>query len=86
MKCFEQVKTYGMSSLGLISFPEEDRNSREFGRRPYSKRLANTMDNEARSIIARAYKRTEALLIQHRQMLEKVSAIEIFRLICLSFF
>ena len=59
--------------LGPISFPEEDRNSREFGRRPYSKRLANTMDDEARNIIAKAYKRTEGILVQHRDMLEKVS-------------
>jgi spastic paraplegia protein 7 len=59
-------------SMGPISFPDEDRNSREFGRRPYSKRLANTMDDEARNIIARAYKRTESILLQHRHMLEKV--------------
>jgi spastic paraplegia protein 7 len=59
-------------TMGPISFPDEDRNSREFGRRPYSKRLANTMDDEARNIIARAYKRTESILLQHRHMLEKV--------------
>ena len=59
-------------SMGPISFPDEDRNSREFGRRPYSKRLAHTMDDEVRNIIARAYKRTESILLQHRHMLEKV--------------
>lgn len=58
--------------LGPISFPDEDRSSMEFGRRPYSKLLANTMDDEARNIIARAYKRTESLLVQHKDMLEKV--------------
>ena len=63
-------------SMGPISFPDEDRNSREFGRRPYSKRLANTMDDEARNIIARAYKRTESILLQHRHMLEKVQQHE----------
>lgn len=62
-------------NLGPISFPEENRNSQEFGRRPYSKLLANTMDDEARNIIARAYKRTESLLIQHRPLLEKVVPI-----------
>jgi len=30
------------------------------------------MDSEARNIIARAYKRTESLLIEHKDMLEKV--------------
>lgn len=63
--------------LGPISFPEEDRHSREVGRRPYSKRLSNVIDEEARGIIARAYKRTESLLIQHRDMLEKVSIIQV---------
>ena len=33
---YSQVRSYGMSpGLGPISFPEEDRNSREVGRRPY---------------------------------------------------
>ena len=57
--------------LGPISFPEED--SRETGCRPYSKGLANAIDGEARSIIAKAYKRTETLLIEHRPLLEKVN-------------
>lgn len=72
-----------MSALGPMSFPEEDRNSREFGRRPYSKRLASSMDNEARSIIARAYKRTEGILIEHRHMLEKVNLIDVIQLVLL---
>ena len=59
--------------LGPISFPEDD--VREFGRRPYSRRLANAMDEEARNIIARAYKRTETLLLDHRDMLEKVLSL-----------
>lgn len=60
-------------ALGHVSFPEDDR--REIGRRPYSKRLANAMDGEARNIIARAYKRTETLLLDHRDMLEKVLSL-----------
>ena len=63
-------------SMGPIFFPDEDRNSREFGRRPYSKRLPNTMDDEARNIFARAYKRTKSILHQHRHMLEKVQQHE----------
>jgi len=69
---YSQVRSYGMSDvLGPISFPEED--SREMGCRPYSKGLANAIDEEARSIIAKAYKRTETLLIEHRQLLEKLA-------------
>ena len=75
--CFGQVIAYGMNeSMGPILFPDEDHNSREFGRRPYSKRLANTMDDEARNIIASTYKRTESILLQHRHMLEKVQQHE----------
>ncbi|EFX65291.1 hypothetical protein DAPPUDRAFT_65605, partial [Daphnia pulex] len=71
---YSQVRTYGMNeSMGPILFPDEDRNSREFGGRPYSKRLAITMDDETRNIIASAYKRTESILLQHRHMLEKMA-------------
>ena len=58
--------------MGHVSFPEEDQNSTQSGRRPYSKLLANTIDEEARHIISNAYKRTEHLLIEHRDKLEKV--------------
>ena len=34
------------------------------------------MDDEARNIIARAYKRTKSILLQHRHMLEKVQKHE----------
>lgn len=70
---YAQTRAYGMNeTVGLVSFPEGD-GSRESGRRPYSKRLAATIDNEARSLISRAYKRTERLLIEHRPMLETLA-------------
>lgn len=56
--------------LGPISF--EDADSR-LSRQPYSKRLASMMDEEANKIITKAYKRTETLLIEHRDMLRKVN-------------
>jgi len=69
---YSQVRSYGMSeAIGPISFPEQD--SQDFGCRPYSKTLANAMDEEARSIIAKAYKRTERLLIEHKELLEKLA-------------
>ena len=60
-------------TVGHVSFPEEDQNSRQTGRRPYSKLLANTIDEEARHIISNAYKRTEHLLIENKDKLEKVT-------------
>lgn len=59
-------------TVGHVSFPEEDQNSRQTGRRPYSKLLANTIDEEARHIISNAYKKTEHLLIENKDKLEKV--------------
>nr|CAD7596337.1 unnamed protein product [Timema genevievae] len=66
---YAQVKQYGMSkTVGLMSFPEDDP-SREVGRRPFSKRLAALMDEEARRIVVMAYKKTEEVLTEHKDKL-----------------
>nr|CAD7203567.1 unnamed protein product [Timema douglasi] len=66
---YAQVKHYGMSkTVGLMSFPEDD-TSREVGRRPFSKRLAALMDEEARRIVVMAYKKTEEVLTEHKDKL-----------------
>merc|ERR1712079_858008 len=54
-----------MGDVGLVSFDMSagDKN-------PYSKRLAATMDLEARKMIAEAYKRTETVLQEHKDKLE----------------
>nr|CAD7426201.1 unnamed protein product [Timema monikensis] len=66
---YAQVKHYGMSkTVGLMSFPEDD-SSREVGRRPFSKRLAALMDEEARRIVVMAYKKTEEVLTEHKDKL-----------------
>jgi len=65
------VKQFGMSpEVGLVSFPEGD--SRDSGRRPYSKRLANTMDRVAQQIVTNAYKMTEKVLRENMDKLQKV--------------
>jgi len=68
---FLKVKQFGMCpEVGLLSFPEED--SRELGRRPYSRRLANTMDQMAQELVTRAYKMTEKVLQENKDKLQLV--------------
>ncbi|XP_059472586.1 paraplegin-like [Neocloeon triangulifer] len=69
---YAQVKQFGMSpEVGLVSFPEE--NSREMGKRPYSRQLAGMMDRVAQDLIARAYKVTEKVLQENKEKLEKIA-------------
>lgn len=69
---YAQIREYGMAeTVGLLSFPEAQTN--ESGRRPYSKKLANLIDFEARNLIARAYKRTEELLLKNKDKLEMLA-------------
>ncbi|PNF17073.1 Paraplegin [Cryptotermes secundus] len=66
---FAQVRVYGMSkSVGLVSFPEEE--TKEIGRRPYSKRLAALMDEEAHKLVTAAYLKTEQVLKENKEKLE----------------
>ena len=70
---YAQVRVYGMSrAVGLISFPEEE--TKEIGRRPYSKRLTALMDEEAQRLVAAAYLKTEQVLKDNKDKLELVSA------------
>jgi spastic paraplegia protein 7 len=69
---YAQVRVYGMSkSVGLVSFPEEE--TKEIGRRPYSKRFTALMDEEAHRLVAAAYLRTEQVLKENKEKLELVS-------------
>ncbi|XP_068622297.1 mitochondrial inner membrane m-AAA protease component paraplegin isoform X2 [Battus philenor] len=55
---YAQVKIYGMSpEVGLVSFPDKER-----GKSPFSNKLKNLIDLEARKLIANAYYRTEDIL------------------------
>ncbi|KAJ8687520.1 hypothetical protein QAD02_023314 [Eretmocerus hayati] len=67
---YAQVQQYGMDEvIGPISFfPEQLDTSNT--RKPFSKKLSNMMDLEARNIITRAYKRTEQLLIENSDKLK----------------
>ncbi|XP_071050116.1 mitochondrial inner membrane m-AAA protease component paraplegin [Onthophagus taurus] len=66
---YAQVREFGMNSVvGLVCFP--DREIKEKGRKPFSKRLSAVIDEEVQKLVTRAYKRTEQVLLQHRDKLE----------------
>lgn len=71
---YAQIKQYGMNEkVGLISFDDEQ--SGYGSKKPFSKRLAHVMDDEARRLVAQAYKKTEEVLIKHRGKLDTVRQI-----------
>lgn len=77
---YAQIKEFGMNNIvGLVSFPEEE--TKERGRRPYSKKFANIIDVEARKLVAQAYKRTEEVLLQNKDKLEMASVCRFVEII-----
>merc|ERR1712112_248177 len=57
---YAQVREFGFNEqVGLVSFDLSGG-----GKKPYSKKLAATMDLETRQMIAEAYKRTEMILLE----------------------
>lgn len=72
-----QIRAFGFSDvIGQVSFPEEE--SREIGRRPYSQRLAASIDEEASKLIFSAYKKTEEVLKANMDKLRLVSIFGLF--------
>lgn len=66
---YAQVQAFGFSeAVGQVSFAEEA--TREQGRRPYSQKLAATIDDEASKIIFKAYKRTEEIIVENKDKLK----------------
>lgn len=73
---YSQIREHGMSDvIGLLSF--SDAEVEMTGRRPYSKKLAGLIDEEARRLIARAYSRTEQVLRENKDKLDLVSKLPI---------
>ncbi|KAJ8969497.1 hypothetical protein NQ314_001722 [Rhamnusium bicolor] len=69
---YAQVREYGMNNtIGLISFPEEE--TKELGKRPYSKMLTSLIDIEVRNLVTTAYKHTEQVLLKHKDKLVELS-------------
>merc|ERR1719391_1832273 len=62
---YAQIREFGFNdAVGQVSFQQDG------GPKPYSKRLAATMDIEARNLISEAYQRTEQCLTEHKDKLE----------------
>uniref|UniRef100_A0AC34GQJ5 AAA+ ATPase domain-containing protein n=1 Tax=Panagrolaimus sp. ES5 TaxID=591445 RepID=A0AC34GQJ5_9BILA len=72
-QAYAQVKNYGMSAaVGPISFssqPGEER-SEQFYKKPYSNKLKQLIDTEARAIVAKAYFNTENIIRDNREKLD----------------
>jgi spastic paraplegia protein 7 len=71
---YAQIKNYGMDPIvGPLSFPSDEEMNREgfgVGKKPYSRRLANTIDVQARQLVANAYKETEEILKNNSEKLK----------------
>lgn len=72
---YAQIKQYGMDSVvGPLSFPSEEETADVFaGKKPYSKALAQIIDEQARSLVAKAYKKTETVLLENMDKLKLVA-------------
>ncbi|XP_070386994.1 mitochondrial inner membrane m-AAA protease component paraplegin [Dermacentor albipictus] len=68
---YGMIRQYGMDPvIGPLSFPAEDESQTMVGKKPYSRRLANTIDEQARLVVARAYKETEKILKENSDKLK----------------
>ncbi|KAH8396278.1 hypothetical protein KR222_007227 [Zaprionus bogoriensis] len=72
---YSQIKKFGMnSSLGPIYIRDaEESEGGRGGSKPFSRAMESIVDNEARNMVAEAYKKTEGILIEHRDKLEKLA-------------
>ena len=67
---YAQIREFGFNdAVGQVSFQQDG------GPKPYSKRLAATMDIEARNLISEAYQMTEQCLTEHKDKLEALAQL-----------
>ncbi|XP_035919503.1 paraplegin [Anopheles stephensi] len=70
---YAQIKYFGMNSnVGPIAFAEESDND-PYAKKPYSKSLGNLIDFEARKMITDAYERTEQILRDNSDKLNRLA-------------
>ena len=70
---YSMVTIYGMNGeIGNMSYYDSKQSDYSF-QKPYSDATAEKIDKEVRKIIDEAYKRTRALLTQHRQHLDVIA-------------
>ncbi|KAG0069587.1 AAA ATPase afg3 [Linnemannia elongata] len=71
---YAQVATYGMDDeLGPLSYGNQD-NKDQFTK-PYSEKTGQIIDNQARSLIGKAFRKTTDLLTEKRADVEKVAKL-----------
>ncbi|KAF9352326.1 AAA ATPase afg3 [Mortierella sp. AD094] len=71
---YAQVATYGMDSeLGPLSYGNQD--NKDSFTKPYSEKTGQIIDNQVRSIIGQAFRRTTDLLTEKRADVEKVARL-----------
>jgi AFG3 family protein len=71
---YSTIQVYGMNArLGQLAFPKDP--NAMFDERPYSEKTAKAMDEEAKTIVDEAYKRTIHLLKEHKDDVEKVAKL-----------
>lgn len=75
-QAYSMVAFYGLDEkLGPISFYDSSGRNEQSLQKPYSEATAQLIDEEVRQLIASAYKRTKALLVQHRKELEVLAKL-----------
>jgi len=72
---FAMVAEYGMSEeLGYLSLKDSQNPENSYGfNKKYSEQTAQKIDDAVREIIRQNYERTKALLVEHRDKLEKMA-------------
>ena len=74
---YAQVESFGMNDvIGNMSFPtqrEEKMSGGGVGKRPYSKKLRNVIDQEVNKLIARAHSSAQKTVRENMEMLHKLS-------------
>ncbi|XP_014772896.1 paraplegin [Octopus bimaculoides] len=65
---YDQIQSYGMNKrLGYLSFPNEQEKGMKT--KPYSKKLAALIDEEAKKLVAQAYQHAENVLVKNKDKL-----------------
>ncbi|CAL1533622.1 unnamed protein product [Lymnaea stagnalis] len=68
---YDQIRSFGMNArVGQLSFPSDEETP---GQKPYSQRLAATIDEEARLLIAKAFLHTQSVLQNNKEKLHQLA-------------
>ena len=75
-QAYTMVAFYGLDEeIGPISFYDSSGQNERLLGKPYSENMAQLIDKEVQNLIITAYNRTKALLLAHREELEKLAQL-----------